>query len=238
MSPIRSLCFLFAFLISGCAARGPAPVIDQSVGGSALWASQNAMGALATTASYRTVNVVTNAHTFGGFCPEPPPDVAQSIFNSISASIQAEAVDGSNKSAKISAEQMSELAEKIAPLIRRTQGLQFYRDGMYYICVAYLNSRYLSGEQHSGMALTKSELMAEMGALRQQAYKLMLTEVQHLDPITWQVLGQDGASVTRAGEQASVEGLKAPDDQQAQDKQASGEQTAPKNQDTTEEPPG
>ncbi|HBU98994.1 hypothetical protein [Thalassospira lucentensis] len=111
---------------------------DQVVGGSALLGEAK-VGALSTTASYRTV--VAKFDSTSRVCPEPPPDVAVAITSSLLAQIDAGQGD-----IKANATVARSVAEKVAPLLKRTSALQFYRDARSYNCFAYMNNVTSPGE--------------------------------------------------------------------------------------------
>jgi hypothetical protein len=88
---------------------------------------------LAVTAERRVImfNDVKNR-----YCAEPPPDVAQNISSALSYSAKATA---GKLPADIEAEYTKALAVAAQRLMNRSQGLQLYRDGMYYLCQAFIN---------------------------------------------------------------------------------------------------
>tara|TARA_R110000796_G_scaffold156351_2_gene272998 strand:+ start:175465 stop:176046 length:582 start_codon:yes stop_codon:yes gene_type:complete len=104
---------------------------DQVVGGSALLGEAK-VGALSTTASYRTV--VAKFDSTSRVCPEPPPDVAVAVTSSLLAQLAAGKGD-----VTANATLARSVAEKIAPLLKRTTALQFYRDASSYNCFAHMN---------------------------------------------------------------------------------------------------
>lgn len=153
-------------LLSGCGTsffsdRKTNPVIDESVGGTALLQSKGVLGALATKAEYRTVNVVLDEDTFFGFCPEPPPDVAQQLQSNFSSKIDA-AIKAKGVDAKLASEITDAVQTEIFKLTERTPALQYNRDSLYYLCVAKLNG-HLTDEQYS----------IHLADIRGKSYKLM-----------------------------------------------------------------
>lgn len=106
---------------------------DQVVGGSALLGEPK-VGALSTTASYRSVVAKFDGEAGTKVCPEPPPDVAVAVTSSLLAQLE-----GGKGDAKASATLAKSVAEKIAPLLKRTSALQLYRDGRSYNCFAHMN---------------------------------------------------------------------------------------------------
>jgi len=136
------LCLLCASLsacgLSWVAEPKTNPVLEDRIG---LWGKQP-VGTLATTAERRVVLVriaEDDTKTFGKFCAEPPPDAAENIANKMAAAIEAAAkVPEGEASAKM--EYAKQLATNVQNLFHRSQGLQFYRDGMFNLCQSYLNN--------------------------------------------------------------------------------------------------
>jgi hypothetical protein len=69
-------------------------------------------------------------------CGEPPPDALQAYANAITAALKA----NSNVSANLG----SNLATAAAPLLYRSQGLQFARDSLFFLCQARMNGVFSS----------------------------------------------------------------------------------------------
>jgi hypothetical protein len=67
---------------------------------------------------------------------------------------------------ELSAGYSEALATSVGALLKRTQGLQFFRDRMFYTCVAYLNG-----------ALTEEEYRDELGIGSELAGTLIALEV-------------------------------------------------------------
>jgi len=76
------------------------------------------------------------ASAAGRFCAEPPLDADQSVTNALAA-MRDLSTDKIEASVKV------ELARSFAHIfpafVRRTQGLQLYREAMYNLCQNYLN---------------------------------------------------------------------------------------------------
>jgi hypothetical protein len=165
--------------LSGCgwsfvADRKSNPVIKDYIGGTTR--EDEAVGVLGTTASHRTVIVRLNTENGvgqrGEFCPEPPPDVSQAIADSFAAALQAEVdTPASQTSGSGSLAVASTFSSSVAPLIRRSQGLQFYRDGMYYLCVAYINH-----------VISQAEYNAQSGLLQKDARELIELDAKNPAP--------------------------------------------------------
>lgn len=131
--------WLVLFSLSGCGlsmfAGQKTPVIEDKVGN---W-PHHQVGTLAVTTDRRVVLVRLQEDSPGGagrFCAEPPPDAGQNITNALAAmlDVSAEKID-----ATIKAQLATTFASNFQALVKRSQGLQLYRDAMYNLCQNYLN---------------------------------------------------------------------------------------------------
>ena len=141
------------------------PVIEDRVG-TPLYGEGELIGTLATTAERRIVLTSLKGANAGKFCAEPSPDTAESLLASFKASIDASATAKSSAQASLKGEFARSLATSFGALTRRTQGLQFYRDGAYALCQARMNG-YIAPE----------EFVAQFNDLRQQSFRLISQEV-------------------------------------------------------------
>lgn len=148
------------------------PVIEDKVG----LASKEVLGTLATTAERRTVIVklidTPDGNDIGKFCAEPPPDVGENIVSQIGLMLEAQGKltppagePGSEGKGKIDFNKL--LQTTIQALVKRSQGLQLYRDGMYNYCQAYLN----------GAFQNESEYKNKLDELLWRAYQLIWMEL-------------------------------------------------------------
>lgn len=104
----------------------------------------NANGAIVEdkVGHYRTLAVTSERRVImfndakNRYCAEPPPDVAQNISSALSFGVKATA---GKLPADVEAEYTKALAVAAQRLMNRSQGLQLYRDGMYYLCQAFIN---------------------------------------------------------------------------------------------------
>lgn len=130
--------FAVTLSLSGCGlgifASPKAPVIEDKVGS---WPHYQ-VGTLAVTTDRRMVLVKlkdTDGQQ-GKFCSEPPPDAGQNVSSALSSLLDV-------SSEKIDTDIKLELAKSFATnfqsFIKRSQGLQLYRDAMYHLCQSYLN---------------------------------------------------------------------------------------------------
>ena len=95
---------------------------------------------------------------FDLICSEPPPDVATSVFNAISASLSGEVEATAKGGAALTSISNSDFLK----LFERSQGIQGLRDGMYRSCEAYMNggiTRETYGQQMTYMTATLNFLV-------------------------------------------------------------------------------
>lgn len=134
---------VLAMGLAACANDRP-PVIEEYTGTFGL--SRNAvMSTLSSDAAYRSAYILlgsgaTNDRHSGQFCPEPPPDVAQSIAAAVTGSLTGKiAAPAGQTGGEVGVDFGKSIATEISALLKRSQGLQFYRDQAFYTCVAFLN---------------------------------------------------------------------------------------------------
>jgi hypothetical protein len=98
-------------------------------------------------------------------CAEPPPDVADNLTSSIRFLAEAQ-VKHPEIPVGVSAEFYKAFASSATRLFYRSQGIQLFRDGMYNLCLAYINGA-ITGDQYiekleklldSAVALIKHEM--------------------------------------------------------------------------------
>jgi hypothetical protein len=127
------------------------------------------MSNISTDAAYRSAYILVGSGVErrpgferhpGQFCPEPPPDVAQSVSAAISAALQAEITPPAGEAGgKLGVQGAKAVATAVEPLVRRSQGLQFHRDEAFYNCVAYLNGA-IGEEEYARNLLANARLAA------------------------------------------------------------------------------
>jgi hypothetical protein len=118
--------------LTGCGAFSSpreSPVIEERVTDFGL----RKIGILATTAERRAVIVKVPERLL---CAEPPPDVGEAVAAAFSAYLQAE---GSKLPVEAKGGVARASGTSIAQLTYRTQGLQLYRDGSFFLCNMYMN---------------------------------------------------------------------------------------------------
>jgi hypothetical protein len=167
----------FASFVFGCGHTWFAdpkanPVIEDKVGIS----GKEVLGTLATTADRRTVIVklveAPGSNDIGKFCAEPPPDVAENIVSQIGLLLEADAkikpAPGETElegTGKIDFNKL--LQTTVQALVKRSQGLQLYRDAMYNYCQAYLNR-----------AISETEFNEKNDEVLIKAYELIKLELE------------------------------------------------------------
>ena len=156
-APLVAVIFL-----TGCTSlRGKnEPVIEDymSAGWPVGWSRE--IGTMASDASRRLTVVRLKSENaewkVGEFCSEPPPDAVVAIREQLTAELKG--LD--DKEAKLA----SLIASSMGPLMHRSQGLQWHRDNMAYICMAYMN-RLIKVEDYKALMeqsmLSSKELIAE-----------------------------------------------------------------------------
>lgn len=146
--------------VSACATFTPPqghPVLDDRIKGGMFKSLRFVQ--FATTPERRVVlmNLTKNR-----MCAEPSPDAAENLSYSLSAALAAKKTDTSVDSSISHALQSA--SEQI---FTRTQGIQFYRDGMFSLCLAFMND-----------AIDKPLFVALSEQLRDKAADLVAQELR------------------------------------------------------------
>lgn len=153
--------FLCTVCLNGCAyyfTQRP-PIMERKMGSP----FSESVGVLATSADYRIVYVQIKPGS--PICAEPPPDVAGHFASAFAASLSASPADR-----PASAEVQSKLAVSMQQLVKRSQGLQHFRDSATDLCIDMSNG-----------FISKQQYFAEKSALRIRAFELIKLELQHRD---------------------------------------------------------
>ena len=159
--------FLFLVSFAGCGTTtfgdpSTNPVIEDAVG---RW-FQETVGTLAVKADRRII--VVRLDKEAKFCAEPPPDVAENLTKELAVVMEAQAKEpqsGIGGSGKLDLK--DNLTTKIQELVKRTQGVDIYRTGMYALCQHFLNK-----------GLEPSELKESSDQLLETAKELILKELE------------------------------------------------------------
>lgn len=155
--------WLLLLASSGCGlsmfAGQKSPVIEDNV--------SKQVGTLAITTDRRVVLVRLQGDTNSGagrFCAEPPPDAGQNITNALAAllDVSAEKIDTT-----IKAQLATTFASNFQAFVKRSQGLQLYRDAMYNLCQNYLN-----------LGVDKADLKGISKEILETSFKLIEQELK------------------------------------------------------------
>ncbi len=103
----------------------------------------------------------------GEFCAEPSPDAVENVAAAFGAALEAAREEADGSKASISGQFSRQLATAVAAMFRRTQGIQFYRDGAFFLCQAMMNGY-----------MDAYEYRLALKFLRDKSYNLILAEVQ------------------------------------------------------------
>lgn len=165
--------------LAACGGNDRPPTIEEYTG-SSVFTKSAVMSTISSDAAYRSAYILLSGSAgreyegkgqrfSGQFCPEPPPDVAQSVSSAIAAALDADveapgallgpqSITGAAK-AGLGAQYSKAVASAVAPLIKRTSGLQFYRDQAFYTCAAFLNG-VLGPDEYEQMLTDSANLAA------------------------------------------------------------------------------
>jgi len=131
-------------------------VRTKSLVSSPLDATQSARAVTELANRDKLINVATvpgsNGHEFfagrlvgrfggkeGEFCAEPSPDAIESIATAFGAAFEASKTLPTNEALAVQAGISKTLSTASGALFRRTQGIQLYRDGAFFLCQAVMN---------------------------------------------------------------------------------------------------
>jgi len=168
-STIKALSLLLVLAtLTGCglstfSTRQSNPVVPGFLG----WGLKPDIGTLAMDASRRLMVIRTengdpindNKWQIGEYCSEPSPDAMVDTASLFSAALAAKLkVPGPQGASSAMAEGeaqtqfIQQIASAMSPLLRRSQGLQWARDNLSFVCNAHLN-RVISKEQYLSLVL-------------------------------------------------------------------------------------
>lgn len=143
-----SIIVVFGLLLSGCGSSIFSQRIDnpniQDITVAPhikLW-NKTGLNTFATTASRRLV--IAKMDDYGDtleVCGEAPPDVGEAVASAVADALKIAITEPKTGiSNEVVNNYARTVATQITPLIYRTQGLQFYRDAMYSLCLDRMNS--------------------------------------------------------------------------------------------------
>ncbi len=193
---IGSLFVSIALILPGCGAsilstRATNPVVQDYLG---YWpGTAGALGTLSPDAS-RRITFIRMGDTKqdyssekwheGEFCAEPPADAmvnASSQFTeALAATIKAEPPTGGGAAAEGSGSQqmVQQIATVMSPLLRRSQGLQWSRDNLAFVCNMHLNR-----------IITKDKYLELVKKIMDDSKEVMLKEMNHLPVFEYKIAG-------------------------------------------------
>ncbi|SFM24268.1 hypothetical protein [Rugamonas rubra] len=138
---MRSYLGVLAAGLCGCSFLTPPiekPVIEDHAGVLGTFATVAERRMVVTKKKYEDKHPDNPGYN-STFCAEPPPDSTQSIASSLTAALRADASRDKSKQG-VSAEAARELITTAKSMFTRSQGVQLFRDGVYNLCQAHLNS--------------------------------------------------------------------------------------------------
>ena len=160
-----------ALVFTGCAYLMPVkPVVVSGITqrGPSWWPWSDKKFVTVAAIAQRRMVVVSLDQSDGvsRFCAEPPPDVVDNVASTLKSALTG-AYQGATVSEELS-QTLSTIASQLAP---RSQGLEFYRAGMFYLCQAWLND--LIDEEEYKRRETEL-LQAATGLMKQEIPSLRL----------------------------------------------------------------
>ena len=186
-APMRSRALLpcAAALLAGCGAFNRSPVIEERVSDFGI----PKIGVLATTGERRAVIVKMPERLI---CAEPPPDVAEAIASAVSGALEA---SGKSSPADVRLGGASALSTALMQLTYRTQGLQLYRDGSFFLCTLFMNN-----------IITKDEYLMARTKLLEDCIVLIHEEL----PLIAEIRKAQAATVAAGGAAAAADAASGP----------------------------
>lgn len=181
--------------VSGCgtsffSTRQTNPVVADYLG---VWPFPGAVGTISPDAS-RRITIIRMADTGknydadkwreGEFCAEPPPDAmvntASQFAQTLAANIKVPDPQGGGVAAKGSGQEqfVQQIASAMSPLLRRSQGLQWARDNLSFVCNAHLNR-----------VISKADYLELVKDIINRSDLMIQKEMDHLPTFGWSVTG-------------------------------------------------
>mgnify|MGYP001565405327 CR=1 FL=1 len=208
------LCLVILLGLSACgtrffSSRIENPVLEDYIG----TGPTREIGTLATRAGHR-VNITRmadgkeiseNKWQRGEFCMEPLPDAMENFAEVLKLKLAGSgeiAQPQSGTSAKGSGELdfYRSIATVMAPLLRRSQGLQWNRDNMTFVCNSYINRR-----------INKEQYHALITRILDDSKELITKEMQYLPVLEFKYSGPPPGSSGSQTPSTTPEDEKKPD---------------------------
>jgi len=195
-----------AATLSGCSYLTPPmerPVIEDHSGHLGTFTTVAERRMVITKKDYGITDVYTSK-----FCAEPSPDATQSIASTLRAALTA-STKGLAADPAVSAEFGRTLETTAKSLFQRSQGVQFFRDGLFNLCQAYLNGA-LNGIDMNGKSITNEQgYVMRYGELLRAAQLIILAEVQKMQSVDESKAKEAVAAAEAAKDAAVIERKKA-----------------------------
>lgn len=93
----------------------------------------------------------------GEFCAEPSPDSIESLATAFTATASGSVSASAGVSKELQAALAKSLATNAASVFRRTQGVQLYRDGAFFLCQAMMNGYIDAAEYQEALFKLRSD---------------------------------------------------------------------------------
>ena len=141
MKTLTALMAIAALGISGCQSLDPSAADSFSRMTLGPNTGDGVGEVIAVTAKQRIVIVMVKPKDGerGRYCAEPPPEVSPELPERIKAMVDAGARPVQEPPGKTTAESQKAYREIAQRLVRRTQGVQWFRDGLHSLCQLYVN---------------------------------------------------------------------------------------------------
>lgn len=190
-----ALLVIMLISLSGCGAslfstRQTNPVVAEYLG---VWPLPGAVGILSPDASRRiTIIRLDDADKdysdgkwqIGEFCAEPPPDAmvntASQFAQALAAKIKVPDPQGGGVAAEGSGQEqfVQQIASAMSPLLRRSQGLQWARDNLSFVCNAHLNR-----------VISKTDYLTLVKDIISRSDNMIIQEMEKLPVFEWKITG-------------------------------------------------
>ena len=120
-------------------------------------------------------------------CAEPPPDAAAQFAATFAANLSAPI-----KGQSLDTSAQADMAMSMRQLFRRSQDVQFYRDGLFALCNLYMND-----------GISKAQYIEELRALSTTAATLIQYEIPYLDKSSFYPMGSPNMPAAGNGNSAT-----------------------------------
>jgi len=181
--------------VSGCGTsffsiRQTNPVVADYMG---VWPFPGSVGTISPDASRRItiIRMADNDRNYsdekwreGEFCAEPPPDAmvntASQFAQALAASITLPNPQAGGAPSQGSGEEqfVQQIASAMSPLLRRSQGLQWARDNLSFVCNSHLNR-----------VISKAEYLELVKEIISRSNDIIIKELEHLPVFEWKIKG-------------------------------------------------